>query len=74
MLVFLVVPIGYRIDRRHSRFRKFSSTVFIDVVRVGYCVNGLFYPTRVPMRVSVNKFNLALKRFMPGFINVFRNG
>ena len=46
----------------------------VDVVRVKSYVNSLFNPTRVPVRVSVNKLILVPKRIMPGLLGVFRNG
>ena len=58
-------------DCRHLRFRNFNSTVPIDVVRVKSYVNSLVNSTRVPVRVSVNKLDLAAKRIMPGLVGVF---
>ena len=58
-------------DRRRPRFTNLNPTVSVDVVRVKSEVNNPFNSARLPVRVSVNKLDLAAKRIMPGLVGVF---
>ena len=58
-------------DRRRPRFTNLNPTVSVDVVRVKSEVNNLFNSARLPVRVSVNKLDLAAKRIMHGLVGVF---
>ena len=42
-------------DRRYPRFRKFDSTISIDVIKMKSYMDSLFDPTCVPVRVTLNK-------------------
>ena len=41
-------------DRGHPRFWNFYSTIPVDVVRMNSCMNCLFDPARVVVRVTIN--------------------
>ena len=45
----------------------------VNVVRVKSCVNRLFDPACVPIRITINKFYFVPKRIVSG-VSVFRNG
>ena len=62
-------PVVVFFDRGHLRFRNFYSTVTVDVVRVKSYVNSFFFdPSNVPVRITINKFNLTLKRLVSGVV------
>ena len=50
----------------HPRLKNFYSTVPVGVVRVTSYVNCLFDPVSVPVRITINKLNLILKRLCCG--------
>ena len=50
----------------HPRLKNFYSTVPVGVVRVTSYLNCLFDPVSVPVRVTINKLNLILKRLCCG--------
>ena len=60
-------------DRRYPSFRNFDSTISIDVIRMKSYLDGLFDPTCVPVRVTINKLNLIPNRKMPRFVCVLWN-
>ena len=64
-------PVVVILDRGHSRFRNFYSTIPVDVVRVKSYVNRLFDPACVPMRVTINKLCFVPKRVVFGVVCVF---
>ena len=47
------------------------STIPVDVVRVKSCVNYLFDPTCVPMRIAIDKLYFVPKRVVSGVVSVF---
>ena len=54
---FEALLLGLRLlflDRGHTRFWNFDSTVPADDVRVKSYVNCLFDPTGVPIRITIN--------------------
>ena len=51
-------PVVVFLDRGHLCFQNFYSTISVDVIRVKYCVNRLFDPASVPMRITINKLYL----------------
>ena len=57
-------------DRWHPRFRSLNSTVPVDIVKVKSYVNNRFNSMRVPVRVSVNKFNFVTEEIMHSLIGV----
>ena len=57
-------------DRWHPRFRNLNSTVPVDIVKVKSYVNNRFNSMRVPVRVSVNKFNFVTEGIMHSLIGV----
>ena len=61
-------------DHGHPCFRNFNSTIPVDVVRVKSYVNSFLDPTCVPVRISINKFDLTPDRIVAGLVGVFRNG
>ena len=48
-------PVVVLLDRGHPCFRKFYSTIPVDVVSVKSYMNCLFDPACVPMRIMINK-------------------
>ena len=50
----------------HPRLKNFYSPVPVGVVRVTSYVNCLFDPVSVPVRITINKLNLILKRLCCG--------
>ena len=50
----------------HPRLKNFYSTVPVGVVRVTSYVNCLFDLVSVPVRITINKLNLILKRLCCG--------
>ena len=60
-------------DRRYPRFRKFDSTISIDVIKMKSYMDSLFDPTCVPVRVTINKLNFFSNRKMPRFVSVLQN-
>ena len=73
------VPLSYIssfvvfLDLRYPCFWNFYSTMPVNVVRVKSCVNRLFDPACVPIRITINKFYFVPKRVVSG-VSVFRNG
>ena len=67
--------IGVRtpLDRGYPSFGNFDSTIPIDIAGMKSYMDSLFDPTCVPVRVTINKLNLAPNRNMPRFISVLRN-
>ena len=61
-------------DCGHQRFRNFNSAIPVDVIRMNSYVDSFFDPTRVPVRVSINKLNLVPNWIVAGLVGVFRNG
>ena len=59
------------LDHRHSFFWNFYSTVPVDVVRVKSCVNRLFDPESVTVRITINKFYLIPKQVLSGVMGMF---
>ena len=53
------------LDRGHPCSRNFNSTVPVDVVRVKFYVNRLFYLACVTMRITMNKLYFS-EGFEPG--------
>lgn len=51
-------PVVVFLDRGHPPFKNVYSTVLIDVLRVKSCVNSLFDPASVQVRISINKPDL----------------
>ena len=47
-------------DCGYPSFKNFNSAIPIDVVGMKSYIDSLFDPMRVPVRVTINKFNLAL--------------
>ena len=64
---------AHRLDRGYPSFGNFDSTIPIDVAGMKSYMDSLFDPTCVPVRVTINKVNLAPNRNMPRFISVLRN-
>ena len=64
---------AHRLDRGYPSFGNFDSTIPIDVAGMKSYMDSLFDPTCVPVRVTINKLNLAPNRNMPRFISVLRN-
>ena len=54
------------LDRRHPRFGNLNSAVPVDVIRVKSYVDSFL----VPVRVSINKLYVVLKRIMAGLVHV----
>ena len=50
----------------HPSLKNFYSTVPVGVARVTSYVNCLFDPVSVPVRITINKLNLILKRLCCG--------
>ena len=55
-------PVLVFLDRGHLCFWNFYFTVPVDVVRLKFCVNHLFEPTCVTMRITINKLYFIPKR------------
>ena len=71
-------PQWYRVgialfDGGHPSFWNFHLPIPVYVVRVKSCVNSLFNPACVPMRVSINKFNFVRDRIVPDRTSVLWN-
>ena len=67
-------PVVAYFDHGHPCFRNFKSTISVDVIRAKSYANSFLDPTCVPVRVSINKFDLIPDRIMVGLMGVFRNG
>ena len=57
----------------YPSFGNFDSTIPIDVFGMKSYINILFDLTCAPVRVTINKINLAPNRNMPRFVSVLRN-
>ena len=64
-------PVVVFLDRGHPCFRKFYSTIPVDVVTEKSYVNRFFDPACVPMRITINKLNFVPKRVVSGVVSVF---
>lgn len=58
------------VDRRHSDFWDFSSTVPIDVVRVKCYVNCLFSLACVELRTTINKLYFVPEWAVSGVVGM----
>ena len=67
-------PVTVYSDRGHPCFRKFNSTIPVDVIWVKSYVNSFLDPTCVPVRILINKLDLIPDRIVDGLVGVFRNG
>ena len=56
------------LDRGHPRFGNFNSAIPVDVIRVKSHVNSFLDPSGVPVRVSINKLYLVVKRVVAGLV------
>ena len=61
-------------DRGHPCFGNFNSTVPVDVIRVKSYVDNFLDPACVPVRILINKLDLASNRIEAVLVGVFRNG
>ena len=61
-------------DCGHPCFRNLNSTIPVDVIRVKSYVDSFLDPTRVPVRISINKLDLIPDRIVASLVGVFRNG
>ena len=62
------------LDCGHPCFRKFLSSIPVDVVRVKSYVNRLFVPGCVPRRITINKLYFVPKWVVSSVVSVFWNG
>ena len=58
------------LDRGHTCFWNFYSTVPVDVVRVKSYVNRLLDPACVTMRITINKLYIIPNRVVSGVVSV----
>ena len=67
-------PVVVYFDNDHSCFTKFNSTIPVDIIGVKSYVNSFLDPTRIPVRISINKLDLVRDSLVAGLVGVFRNG
>ena len=58
------------LDRGNPCLWNFYSTVPVDVVRVKSCMNCLFDPLCITMRITINKLYFIPKWILPGVVGV----
>ena len=63
-------PVVVFFDRGHPCFWNFYSTIPVDVVRVKSCVNCLFDPARVVIRVTINKLYFVPEWLVSGVVGM----
>ena len=64
-------PVVVFLDRGHFNF---YSTIPVDVVRVKFCMNSLFDPARVVIRVTINKLYFVSEWLASGVGGMLWNG
>ena len=67
-------PVVVYFDNDHSCFTKFNSTIPVDIIGVKSYVKSFLDPTRIPVRISINKLDLVRDSLVAGLVGVFRNG
>ena len=66
-------PVVVFFDRGHPHFWNFYSTIPVDVVRVKSCMNCLFDPAHVVIRVTINKLNFVLEWLVSSVVGMLLN-
>ena len=67
-------PVVVFFDRRHPRFWNFYSTIPVNVVRVKSCMNCIYDPARVVIRVTVYKLYIVPEWHVSGVVGMLSNG
>ena len=63
-------PVVVFLDRGHSCFWNFYSTIPVDVIMVKSYVNRLFDPACVKMRITINKLYFIPKRMVSSIVGM----
>ena len=63
-------PVVVFFDRRHPRFWNFYSTIPVNVVRVKSCMNCIYDPARVVIRVTVYKLYIVPEWHVSGVVGM----
>ena len=64
-------PVVVFLDRGDPRFWNFYSSIPVDVVGVKSCMNSLFDPARVVIRVTINKLYFVPEWLVSGVVGMF---